>query len=489
MLYRRMSYVVKQGSAHSDAFLSTVGILAGDSASPGLWNLYFSDLDIPPRAGDVFLDGICVSHVEQADDVALFSMAWRDLQMHVDTFSAWCKFNFVVISTTKTKCMVFGGPADADYVINVDGVPLDIVTSYKYVGVTIRSDHRNVFATHYVIKASKGTSVGRAAFSVESIVGTLPVRDGKTIYLARVDPHLTAGCEVVLDMDPDALKLLVNSQTSFIRRLFGVGSQSILAPLHTETGILPIAFRRLLLALGYLRYLLSLPPTHLAGAAMRDSMALASASRPGWFNDLRIIVGRLCPALTHVWERLRYLDGVATLINGVESTAGDRLRQDLRTDHRLVLLQGQGALGGSGPLPKTHRSYLDVHIPAHRKALTRLMLSEHPLAIEQLRRVSRYRPRFDRDLRICRLCRSAVEDEVHVLLHCDGDDDLVQLRGELLAGLQCSMPRLEQTYDKEFIQSVVARPPAAIASFARFVHRAFLRVTATPLLLPNNADV
>ncbi|KAI5833292.1 hypothetical protein K523DRAFT_265688 [Schizophyllum commune Tattone D] len=488
MLYRRMSYVVKQGSTHSDAFLSTVGILAGDSASPGLWNLYFSDLCIPPRAGDVFLDGICVSHVEQADDVALFSMAWRDLQKHMDTFSTWCKVNFVVISAAKTKCMVFGGPADADFGINVDGLPLDIVTSYKYVGVTIRSDHRNMFATHYVIKASKGASVGRAAFSVESIVGSLPVRDGKTIYFARVDPHLIAGCEVVLDMDTDALKLLINSQTSFIRRLFGVGSQSILAPLHTETGILPIAFRRLLLALGYLRYLLMLSPAHLAGAAMRDSMALANASKPGWINDLRIIIGRLCPSLTHVWERLQYLDGVATLINGVECAAADMLRHDLMNDHRLILLQGQGAGGGSGPLPKTHRSYLDVHIPAHRKALTRLMLSEHPLAIEQLRRTSRYRPRIDRNLRICRLCRAAVEDEVHVLLHCDGDDDLVQLRSEFLAGLRCTMPRLERTWDKEFIQRVVAGPPAAVASFARFVHRAFLRVTATPLLLPSFAD-
>ncbi|KAI5895925.1 uncharacterized protein SCHCODRAFT_01349975 [Schizophyllum commune H4-8] len=136
---------------------------------------------------------------------------------------------------------------------------------------------------------------------------SIPVRDGKTIYLARVDLHLIAGSEVVLDVDLDALKLLVNSQTSFIRRLFGVGSQSILAPSHTESGILPIAFRRLLLALGYLRYLLILPPTHFAGAAMRDSMALASASKPGWLNDLRIIVGRLCPALSarvRAWEAM-----------------------------------------------------------------------------------------------------------------------------------------------------------------------------------------
>ena len=40
-LYRDMSYVVARGGQHTDAFQSTVGILAGDSASPGLLNIYF----------------------------------------------------------------------------------------------------------------------------------------------------------------------------------------------------------------------------------------------------------------------------------------------------------------------------------------------------------------------------------------------------------------------------------------------------------------
>lgn len=37
------------------------------------------------------------------------------------------------------------------------------------------------------------------------------------------------------------------------------------------------------------------------------------------------------------------------------------------------------------------------------------------------------------------------------------------------------MPRLAQTFNKEVIQAVVVGPPAPIASFARFVHRACLR--------------
>ncbi|KAL1742490.1 hypothetical protein HDZ31DRAFT_12034, partial [Schizophyllum fasciatum] len=134
---------------------------------------------------------------------------------------------------------------------------------------------------------------------------SLAIRDGKIIYSSRVDPHLISGCEVALDVDRDSLKLLANCQTSYLRRALGLGAHSILAPLFTETGVMPIAYRRLQLALGFLQYLLSLPTAHYAGAALRDSIALASASKPCWFNDLRIVLRRSCPDLRNSWESLR----------------------------------------------------------------------------------------------------------------------------------------------------------------------------------------
>ncbi|KAJ7213127.1 hypothetical protein GGX14DRAFT_564170 [Mycena pura] len=45
-----------------------------------------------------------------------------------------------------------------------------------------------------------------------------------------------------------------------------------------------------------------------------------------------------------------------------------------------------------------------VTIPAHRIALTRLLLSNHNLSVERLRFCS---------------CRGIVEDEVHALFGCD----------------------------------------------------------------------
>ncbi|KAJ7235334.1 hypothetical protein C8J57DRAFT_1034976, partial [Mycena rebaudengoi] len=124
-------------------------------------------------------------------------------------------------------------------------------------------------------------------------IGCLPPADGIRLYMARVDPHLTFGCEVCLDTDTNNLRELTDVQHEFIRRLLGVHDRSILAPLFTETGILPLTYRRPFLALGYLIYLLDLTPTHLAKVAYLDSLALLASGMPCWLSDLRIVLASL----------------------------------------------------------------------------------------------------------------------------------------------------------------------------------------------------
>ncbi len=108
MMYKRMTYVVKLGPHHSDAFKSVVGILAGDSSSPGLWNIYFSDFSLPPHADDVALGDQPMSHVEQADDIVLFSDSSEGLQSKLDILFAWCRKNSMTISHDKTKIWIAG---------------------------------------------------------------------------------------------------------------------------------------------------------------------------------------------------------------------------------------------------------------------------------------------------------------------------------------------------------------------------------------------
>ncbi|KAJ6506240.1 hypothetical protein C8R47DRAFT_930663, partial [Mycena vitilis] len=86
----------------------------------------------------------------------------------------------------------------------------------------------------------------------------------------------------------------------------------------------------------------------------------------------------------------------------------------------------------SAPVQKTlqFRHYLNVVNPKHRKALTRLLLSSHCLALERLRWVESRRPRIDRNLRVCRFCKAEIESPEHALLECTAEADLVALRDD-----------------------------------------------------------
>ncbi|EMD39415.1 hypothetical protein CERSUDRAFT_113069 [Gelatoporia subvermispora B] len=85
---------------------------------------------------------------------------------------------------------------------------------------------------------------------------------------------------------------------------------------------------------------------------------------------------------------------------------------------RLLAHRGTGAM-------VAFRSYLRLLNADHRRALTRLLAGEHPLGVQ----TGRTR-RIAREDRGCRFCakRGSVEDEEHVLLCCDGNAELLELR-------------------------------------------------------------
>ncbi|KAF9045930.1 hypothetical protein BDZ89DRAFT_942455 [Hymenopellis radicata] len=65
--------------------------------------------------------------------------------------------------------------------------------------------------------------------------------------MARVDCHLTYGCDVSLDYQKSHASKLLDVQKSFLRRMLRVGSRSIVSVLYTETAVMPLLTRRYLL--------------------------------------------------------------------------------------------------------------------------------------------------------------------------------------------------------------------------------------------------
>ncbi|KAJ7864656.1 hypothetical protein B0H13DRAFT_2353537 [Mycena leptocephala] len=100
-----------------------------------------------------------------------------------------------------------------------------------------------------------------------------------------------------------------------------------------------------------------------------------------------------------------------------------------------------------GQVSRRLRHYLtDVAVPAHRKAMTGLLLGDHNLSVERLRYGARYRMPVPREFRLCRFCRGSVEDEVHALFECAAEPRLIEFRADFLGRLAERDPGLRALY-------------------------------------------
>jgi hypothetical protein len=103
---------------------------------------------------------------------------------------------------------------------------------------------RNMFKQHYHEKASKARKVGGVSFALEGFVGDITPDDGRKLYMARIDPVLTHGCEIMPDIGHAAFRELGLASHAYLRRLLGLNPRSMVCVLYTETGIIPLLYPR-----------------------------------------------------------------------------------------------------------------------------------------------------------------------------------------------------------------------------------------------------
>jgi hypothetical protein len=373
------------------------------------------------------------------------------------------------------------------------------VVKYKdlfcYVGVTFQSTTRDIFLAHYAAKASKARKTGHSVLGIEAYVGDLPPKEGRLLYMACIDPHLVSGADVIVDVDDNTLALLERVQTMFLRRLLGLGAHSMRAPLFTELGLLPLRYRRLILALQYLGYLVALPPTHYARAALEDSFNLYELGGQGYWMDLVYALGKLpnplvLPTLSTLTPESCTALGKAVYISAMKYLEGEILNST-----RLYLLHGRKEpLEDEDPKRITIflRHYLTLVVnTTHRKALTRLLLSQHPLAVERMRYKSRYHQvHIPREHRLCRFACNHVESVEHALFHCTAKLDIVEKRGQFVENLALKEPRLRTITPSNgtlLLRALIFRRDT-VCQIAKFAHQVFDIFDRTPMVWPDTAD-
>ena len=94
--------------------------------------------------------------------------------------------------------------------------------------------------THRLAKASAARQVANVALSLESYIGCMPPRTARELYLAQLDPHLTYGCNVNLDIDEASLLCLEQVQLTYLRRVLLLSPRSLRVVLFVMMNLWPL---------------------------------------------------------------------------------------------------------------------------------------------------------------------------------------------------------------------------------------------------------
>jgi hypothetical protein len=456
MLYDRIRYLVRLDGRYAAVFQSLLGILTGDPGSPHLWNLFMSDFILACHPQDINLNGVPITNVEHADDILATSGGTTGFQNHLTGSQSWANDNGCETLIIKCVYQIFSARQKSYPSFHMGRKTIAHVQKASYLGVWFETGTKNIWKEQYKVKAKKAIEIGNALLGLDRFVGSLPVWETRTLYMARVDPHLTSGCDVCLDVNFKSLKLLEKVQCRFLRRMLGVGSRCLRVVLFSETGIWPIRYRRVYLALKYLCYLLELDDRRSASHALQDSLTLARAQKISWINDLRIVLARL-----HVPVRLNIspdlnVDGVEQAMKDVkksmEAWIDDSIASYSRVKDMLVdRLEMDSSSGKFVKKSLDFRHYLRIKAPEHRRALTRMILSSHSLAAERRRWKERRKPVVPKQWRLCRFCYVHIEDPAHAMFVCK-QPQLIELRKVFTEKVDQELPGIIAQFSESALQ-------------------------------------
>ena len=156
--------------------------------------------------------------------------------------------------------------------------------------------------------------------------------------MARLDPHLVSGCEVSLDIDGSLLDKLEAIQLTFLRRLLRPQSRSMRAILFSETGIVPLSYRRAALALRYLSYLVQCPQYTLVACAMRESFNLAERGYPSWVSDMHDVLHKLCGPVSFTYNNPPSLAVIASMSSLLDQAMERWIQEQIEESPKTYLL-------------------------------------------------------------------------------------------------------------------------------------------------------
>ena len=146
-LYWKQLAAVRWDSGTSREIKVERGVRQGCVISPLLFNLYSKFMIREAMEGieGISFGGFNITDLRYADDAVLVADKRKKLQKMIDKLNDTCKEYGMDINVKKTKVMVLGGDRvgnGSQACLTLEGVPLEQVTRFKYLGSWISEDAR-----------------------------------------------------------------------------------------------------------------------------------------------------------------------------------------------------------------------------------------------------------------------------------------------------------------------------------------------------------
>ena len=223
-MYEGCSGMVTLDHGHSNQFRIERGVKQGDPLSPLLFLLYIEPLiyridsaAVSSQARGLRIGKEVIRTLLYADDLAIFAYSKLDMERYLRTLHSFCNDFNLKVNTSKTKIMPFHKSSRQHIDIEFNGVILENVTEFKYLGVWLdsklsyRKAHKEA-----IIKTERAIGIAANIFSNPQL---LPINSIRLLYSGVILPQFTYGSEIWGSL---VSKLSPDLHCRFLKRFLGL---------------------------------------------------------------------------------------------------------------------------------------------------------------------------------------------------------------------------------------------------------------------------
>ena len=432
-LYSSVMGHVRTPEGISDIVHSTIGVKQGCPLSPTLFGMYVDEVsDYIDRGGDrgAQLAGTWIPLLLYADDIVLISDSPEGMQRHLDALHSFAGDSGLSVNLGKTKVMVFNTTPQW---VRRSAPPLtygqgsvEYTDAYTYLGVVFSGPR-------FTLREAADTRLTRAYAALgglERICSQVQFQEPRTklwLFDTLVASVMHYGVQVWgPSVDSVGWNSMERPLVSMIARLIRAKASVPHDIIRAELAAPPMEMEALTRSVSFVHSLWDTTRDRYARLALESSRQLALqgdtscwyAQMSSWFQRHGFSMDRLPP--------FQYsLDAPSLALTRMEITR--LIRQDLiQLETRRTWIEPSRELGTKRAFYREHLlqlttdgfvsrpSYMDTHL-SHglRCAIGQIRTSSHQLEIE----TGRFRG-ISADSRICQLCHTEPETELHYVCHC-----------------------------------------------------------------------